>query len=332
MKPMKVAFFDTKKFETAYFGGRTGPFEFSFFETRLNGSTVELAKGFDAVCIFVNDRLDEPVIRRLRELGVGMATLRCAGFNNVDLKAAEKHGLTVTRVPKYSPHAVAEFTVALMLSLNRKIHKAFHRVKDFNFTLDGLIGFDMNGKTVGLLGTGEIGSVAAGILRGFGCRILAYDLKPSEKLIRECEVRYTGLDQLIRESDIVSLHLPLNDSTHHILDEKRISRLKPGAMIVNTGRGGLIDTKALIQGLKSGRIGSVALDVYEEEENYFFRDFSDQIMNDDDLARLLTFPNVLLTSHQAYLTDEALKNIAAVTLDNLLSFASGHKSPHQISA
>jgi D-lactate dehydrogenase len=279
------------------------------------------------VCIFVNDRADRACLEALAALGVKLLALRCAGFNNVDLPAARALGLAVVRVPAYSPHAVAEYTVALLLTLNRKIHRAFNRVRQLNFSLSGLTGFDVHGKTVGIIGTGKIGRITAQIFRGFGAQVLAHDPFPAPDWAAAYGIRYTAPDELFSASDILSLHAPLTPDTHHLLGASAFARMKPGVFIVNTSRGKLIDTTVLIAALKGGRVGGVALDVYEEEEGIFFEDLSGQMLHDDTLSRLLTFPNVLITAHQAFLTREALSEIARVTVANVLQLEPGEASP-----
>lgn len=322
---MKVAVFETHVFERRFIeeANRSFGHELNFFESRLTLETVPLAQGFGCVCAFVNDRLDRAVLEQLRKGGTRLIALRSAGFNNVDLNAASEHRFRVVRVPEYSPHAVAEHAVALILALNRHIPKAYARVKEGNFSLNGLVGFDLHGKTVGIIGTGRIGSVMSRIMKGFGCRVLAYDVKPNHELQRELALEYVDLDRIYRESDLISLHVPLNPGTHHLINAEAFSKMKKGVMLINTGRGALIDTRALIGVLKSGKIGSAGLDVYEEEEGLFFEDLSEQVLQDDVLARLLTFPNVILTAHQAFLTQEALKNIAETTLQNIRDFEQG---------
>lgn len=319
---MKVSFFDTHNFEKSTFehANEKYGFDIKFVESRLNENTAKLAEGSEVVCSFVNDKIDANCIRNLKKAGVQMIALRSAGFNNVDLVAAEKNKILVVRVPSYSPFAVAEFAVGLLLSLNRKIHRAFVRVREQNFSLDGLVGFDLNGKTVGIIGAGKIGRIFARIMMSFGCRVLVYDLQEDPELKTLPSITYVDCPTLCKQSDIVSLHVPLTPETHHIINEKMIAHMKPGILIVNTGRGALIDAKALINGLKDGKIGGAALDVYEEEEGVFFENLSDRILKDDVLARLLTFPNVLLTSHQAFLTKEALENIATTTLESIAEF------------
>lgn len=330
---MKIAFFDTHRFDRAAFEADPSRelHELTYFETRLTESSALLARDFPVVCAFVNDRLGAEVLDRLAAGGTRLIALRSAGFNHVDLVRAGELGLKVVRVPEYSPHAVAEHAVALILTLNRQIHRAFHRVREGNFSLDGLVGFDLYQKTAGLFGTGRIGAVLARILLGFGCRVRAHDLVEDEELKR-AGVVYVSREELLRSSDIISLHVPLTPATHHVIDEHALSLMKPGVMLINTGRGALIDTRALIQSLKSGHIGFAGLDVYEEEEGVFFQNLSDQILQDDQLARLLTFPNVILTSHQAFLTREALAKIAATTYANIQEFVTGQKLTNEVSA
>jgi D-lactate dehydrogenase len=331
---MKVAFFDTHGFEQSVFANENRDFghEITHFEVRLGEQTASLALGFPAICAFVNDRLGASVLEKLAESGTRLVALRCAGFNNVDLEAADRLGIRIVRVPEYSPHAVAEHAVALILSLDRKIHRAHARVREGNFSLEGLVGFDLHGKTVGVVGTGRIGAVFSKIMLGFGCRVLAYDRAESPELAGLAGLRYVDLPELFRESQIISLHVPLTPSTRHLIDGSAIERMRPGVMIINTGRGALIDTPALVHGLKSGKIGAAGLDVYEEEEGVFFEDLSGQVLQDDTLARLLTFPNVLMTSHQAFLTTEALSNIATTTLRNISDFEAGRPLDHEVTA
>lgn len=330
---VKVAFFDTHGFERAIFqkANERSHHDLVFFETRLTEQTANLASGYLCVCAFVNDRLDKKALQTLAAGGTRLIALRSAGFNQVDLASAQSLGIRVVRVPEYSPHAVAEHAVALILSLNRKIHRAYNRVREGNFSLNGLVGFDLNKKTVGVIGTGRIGTVMAKILSGFGCQVIAHDFVQNPKLI-EIGVQYVALDEILRNSDIISLHVPLTPQTRHLIDEQALALTKPGIMLINTGRGALIDTGALIKSLKSGHIGSAGLDVYEEEEGLFFEDLSGQILQDDKLARLLTFPNVLLTSHQAFLTEEALRNIAEVTLQNISDFENGNALKNEVGA
>ena len=323
-KPL-VAIYDTKPYDREYLSQAAGAenVEFRFNEFRLEPSTASSAEGAAAVCVFVNDDARRPVLEHLAKLGVRLVTLRCAGFNNVDLKAAKELGLAVTRVPAYSPYAVAEHAIALILTLNRKTHRAFVRVRELNFSLSGLVGFDLHGKTAGLIGTGKTGRIVGDILKGFGMKILASDPFPHEEWAAGCGAEYVDPDTLAGESDIVSLHAPLTPQTDRIVNAEFLARMKPGAMLVNVSRGRLVHTAALIASLKSGHLGGVALDVYEEEEGVFFEDLSGQVLEDDELARLLTFPNVLITAHQAFLTREALLEISRVTTENLLRFAGG---------
>ncbi len=322
---MKVAVFDTRSYDREALESANASFglELTFLEPRLNERTALLAAGHEVVCSFVNDSVDEASLRVLRDVGVRLIALRSAGFNHVDLAAAEHLELPVVRVPEYSPYAVAEHAVALAMALNRKIHRANARVREWDFSLEGLVGFDLHGKTVGVMGTGRIGRVAARIFHGFGCRILAHDAHPSPALIADVGAEYVPPMDLCRKSDLITLHLPLTPLTRHLIDAKVLSTMKPGVMIINTSRGALIDSKALIAALKRGQVGAAGLDVYEEEEGVFFKDLSDKILQDDVLARLLTFPNVLITAHQAFLTKEALDAIARTTLQNIDAYANG---------
>ena len=315
---MKTILFSAKPYDREYFEreNEQGDHELVFQAARLDASTARLAEGSEAVCAFVNDDLGEPVLERLADAGVRVIALRSAGFNHVDLKAAKRLGLSVVRVPAYSPHAVAEHTVGLMLALNRRIHKAYNRVREGNFELTGLVGFDMHGKTVGVVGTGTIGTCVVRILGGLGCRVLAFDPNENAACV-EAGAEYVDMARLLRESDVVTLHCPLSPETQHLIDRAAIGRMKPGAMLINTSRGGLVDTAAVIAGLKSEHLGSLGIDVYEEEADLFFADHSGEVITDDVFARLLTFPNVLVTGHQAFFTQEALTQIARVTLRNL---------------
>ncbi|MBE0541846.1 MAG: 2-hydroxyacid dehydrogenase [Verrucomicrobia bacterium] len=317
---METAVFDTKPYDRQYLAAAPGAARISwrFHEFRLSAETAAAANGARAACIFVNDRADRACLEILAALGVKLLALRCAGFNNVDLKAARELGIAVTRVPAYSPHAVAEHAVALLLTLNRKIHRAHNRVRELNFSLGGLVGFDLHGKTAGLIGTGKIGRIAAQILRGFGMEVLAHDPFPAPEWATAHGVRYVELDALLAASDVISLHVPLSPETRELINERTLAQMKPGAYLINTSRGKLIDTTALIAALKSGQLGGVALDVYEEEDGIFFEDHSGGVLQDDELSRLLTFPNVLITAHQAFLTHEALNEIARVTAGNIL--------------
>ena len=312
---MKIAFFDAKSYDRPSFDryGEEAGIRFKYFETRLTADTVGLARGFDGVCAFVNDVIDAPVIDRLVEYGVRVIALRCAGFNNVDAKHVEGK-IPVLRVPAYSPYAVAEHAMAMLLTSVRRTHKAYIRTKDFNFSLGGLIGMDLHGKTVGVVGTGKIGRVFIDICRGFGMRVLAYDKYPAEGT----DIEYVSLETLWRESDVISLHCPLTEETYHMIDEESIAQMKKGVIVINTSRGALIDAEALLAEIKSRKIGAACLDVYEEESELFFEDRSGHIVDDDVLARLISMPNVLVTSHQAFLTEEALDNIAQTTVNNIV--------------
>ena len=317
---MKLAFFDTKPYDIPGFDRYAGSagIQVKYFESKLNPDTAALAAGFDAVCVFVNDTVNAEVIQKLYDLGVKAIVLRCAGFNNVDLKAC-RDKLRVFRVPAYSPHALAEHAMALLLTVNRRIHKAHNRTREFNFSLQGLTGFDLYGKTVGVIGTGKIGRVFADICRGFGMEILAYDKFPAA----DSGLNYVELDELFEKSDVISLHCPLTVETDHLIRSGSIRRMKEGVVIVNTSRGGLVNTEDLIQGLKSGKVGAACLDVYEEEGDVFYEDLSGHILQDDRLVRLMAMPNVIVTSHQAFLTKEALDNIAGTTVNNLVRFFAG---------
>lgn len=319
---MKIAFFDAHDFEVSIFeeANNSHKHDIQFFNTKLSPKTAALAKNFPVVCAFVNDDLGAETLQILKSGGTKLIALRCAGFNHVDLKAAADLGITLVRVPEYSPYSVAEHSVALILTLNRKTHRAFNRVREGNFSLSGLVGFDLKGKTVGVIGTGKIGQVFARIMRGFGCEVLLFDVNHNEAFAKEIGGKYVPLDELFKTSDIISLHVPLNPATRYLINEKAISQMKDGVMLINTGRGALIDTRALINNLKSGKVGSAGLDVYEEEAGIFFSDLSCQILSDDVLARLMTFPNVVITGHQAFLTTEALNNIADTTLSNISDF------------
>lgn len=317
----KIAFFGAKPYDIASFDKVNEKYNYDirYYKGHLNPNNVVLTQDTDVVCIFVNDTADAAVIDAMVDNGVKLLALRCAGFNNVDLKAA-KGKLPVVRVPAYSPYAVAEYSLALMLSLNRKIHRAYWRTRDGNFSLNGLMGFDMHGKTIGIIGTGKIARILIRLLKGFGMRILAYDFYPDMKFAGEEGISYVSLDELYRESDIISLHCPLTDQTKYMIDKDSIDKMKEGVMIINTGRGQLINTNDLIEGLKEKKIAAAGLDVYEEEGEYFYEDKSDKIIDDDVLARLLSFNNVIVTSHQAFFTKEALHNIAETTLQNIEDF------------
>lgn len=328
---MKIAFFDTKPYDKPSFDacGAQAGITYKYFETKLTEDTVGLAQGSDGVCVFVNDTVNAAVIDRLTQMGIGIVALRCAGFNNVDMKYA--HGkVHVLRVPAYSPYAVAEHTMAMLLTSIRRIHKAYIRTRDFNFSLTNMTGFDLHGKTVGVIGTGKIGRVFIDICRGFGMEVLAYDKFPVPDLADGKHIRYVELDELFRESDIISLHCPLTEETYHIIDENTLNTCKKGVVILNTSRGALVDAEALLAGIKSRKVGAACLDVYEEESDLFFEDFSGHIIDDDVLARLISMPNVIVTSHQAFLTEEALSNIAQTTTQNLVQLASTGECPNEL--
>ena len=321
---MKIAFFDAKPYDITGFDRYAAgtDLEIKYFETKLNEDTVSLAAGFDGVCVFVNDTVNETVVNRLYGMGVKVIALRCAGFNNVDTRACYGK-IHVFRVPAYSPYAVAEHAMAMLLTVNRKIHRAYIRTRDFNFSLSGLTGFDLHGKTVGIIGTGKIGRIFADICKGFGMRVLAYDKFP----VADSGLEYVSLAQIFSQSDVLSLHCPLTDDTRHLIGRQALEQMKKGVVIVNTSRGGLVDTEALIEGIKSGVVGAACLDVYEEEAELFYEDQSGHVIQDDKLVRLIAMPNVIVTSHQAFLTHEALDNIASTTVDNLMKFFRGEPSP-----
>ena len=323
---IKTAFFDTKPYDRVWFDKLSSSYgvEFKYFDSKLSEDTAVMAKGCDAVCAFVNDDINKDVIDILANMGVKLISMRCAGYNNIDLKAANGK-IHIARVPAYSPYAVAEHGIGMLLCLNRKLHKAYIRTRDFNFSLSGMTGFDLHGKTVGIVGTGKIGKVFAQICQGFGMKILAFDPYPSDDSL--C---YVSFDEICEKSDIISLHCPLTKETRHIIDEKSIDKMKNGVCIINTSRGALIDSDALIDGLKSGKIGNAALDVYEEEGDLFFEDMSSVPDRDEKLAMLLSMPNVIITSHQAFLTNEALENISAVTLENIEKFFKGEELENEI--
>jgi D-lactate dehydrogenase len=328
---MRVAMFSVHAFDREFFDASNAEYrhDLHYLDARLTPATASLASGFPAVCAFVNDQLDAEVLSRLSAGGTRIIALRSAGFNHVDVRKAQELGLTVARVPAYSPYAVAEHAVALILTLDRHIHRAYTRVRDGNFALDGLLGFDLHGRTVGVVGTGKIGTVVARILRGFGCRVIAHDLSPTDEC-RAMQVEYVTLDTIWEQSDIITLHTPLTADTRHLVNAKTVARMKPGVMLVNTGRGALVDTAAVIAGLKSGHIGHLGLDVYEEEESLFFEDLSSHIIQDDVFARLLTFPNVVVTAHQAFFTREALGAITRTTLENIRAFEDGRRSGNEL--
>ncbi len=328
---MKVAVFSTKVYDRRSLDEVNKGFqqELCYFEARLNSETVTLAKGYPVVCVFVNDVLDQVTLEKLSEGGTKVIALRCAGFNNVDLVTAENLGIKVVRVPSYSPYAVAEHALALILALNRKIHRAHNRVRENNFSLEGLLGFDLNGSVVGVIGTGKIGAIFAKIMQGFGCQVLAYDCFQNQTCL-DLGVEYANLKQLFEKSDIISLHCPLTPETYHLINQEAIAHMKKGVMIINTSRGALVDAQALIEGLKSEHIGYLGLDVYEEESDLFFEDLSGKVLHDDVFARLMTFSNVLVTGHQAFFTQEALENIATTTLLNIQTLDEGLDCINQV--
>ncbi|MEH2324385.1 MAG: 2-hydroxyacid dehydrogenase [Nostoc sp.] len=330
---MKVAVFSTKAYDRKFLSAANSPTEHElvFFEPRLNRDTAILAAGFGAVCVFVHDQVDAPTLELLASRGTRLVVLRCAGFNNVDLQAAADLGITVVRVPAYSPYGVAEHAVGLILSLNRKIHRAYNRVREGNFSLDGLLGFNLHERTVGIVGTGKIGLILAQIMKGFGCHILAYDVYRNPEL-EALGGKYVELPELFANSDIISLHCPLIPETHHLINAEAIEQIKSGVMLINTSRGALIDTQAVIEGLKSGKIGYLGVDVYEQESELFFEDLSGEIIQDDIFQRLTTFPNVLITGHQAFFTAEALHNIAETTFANIADVEQGRSCANEIRA
>lgn len=321
---MKISFFSAKPYDRAFFGrlNEAFGFEFIFYETHLGPHIVNVVEASDAVCAFVNDKLSAEVLGTLANRGVKYIAMRCAGFNNVDLDAARKYGLRVCRVPSYSPEAVAEHALAMMLTLNRKTHKAYNRVREQNFSLNGLMGFNLHGKTIGVVGTGNIGKAFIRLMSGFGCELLAYDLAEDDAL-KAVGVRYTPLSELYSRADVISLHCPLTEDTKHLINPASLKLMKPGVMIINTSRGGLIDTTAALEGLRSKRIGYLGIDVYEQEDKLFFRDLSQTILDDDAIQLLMSFPNVLVTGHQAFFTAEALEEIASTTLNNLSRLSQG---------
>ncbi|MEM9782021.1 MAG: 2-hydroxyacid dehydrogenase [Pseudomonadota bacterium] len=331
---MRIDVFSTKEYDRAFLEAENASagHDTRFLAPRLNAETAALADGADAVCVFVNDTVDRSVIERLAAGGVRLIALRCAGFNNVDLDAAAEMGIAVCRVPAYSPHAVAEHTVAIILTLNRKIHRSWMRVREGNFELDGLLGFNLHTKTVGIVGTGQIGSVLAGLLLGFGCRVLAHDPVPDAALAARGVIFCSALEELLGASDVVSLQCPLTPETHHMIDARAVAATKPGALLIHTSRGAIIDTRAVIKGLKDGQIGGLGIDVYEEEGDLFFEDLSNHIIPDDVFARLLTFPNVLVTGHQAFFTVEALTEIARTTIANVTAFQRDGAPVHPVPA
>lgn len=323
----KIIFYSAQPYDINFFekeNERFG-FELDFFDAQLRSHTTQLAEGSEVVCIFVNDHCHAGIIEKLAALGVKVIALRCAGFNNVDLQAAAAHGISVVRVPAYSPQAVAEHALALIMTLNRKTHKAYNRVREQNFSLNGLLGFDLYGKKVGVVGTGNIGQAFAKIMLGFGCKVMAFDVVANRDM-EALGVSYTNLPHLFADADVISLHCPLMDSTRHLINENTLAGMKKGVMLINTSRGGLVDTKAAIHALKSGQLGSLGIDVYEQEEKLFFRDLSANIIQDDTIQRLMSFPNVVITAHQAFFTQEALTQIANTTLSNVQSFLAGEAS------
>ncbi|MCX2742994.1 2-hydroxyacid dehydrogenase [Mangrovivirga sp. M17] len=328
---MKTAVFSTKSYDREYLNrfNSSHSHELTYFEAPLNKNTVNLTVGYEAVCVFVNDDLNKEVIDELSSKGVKVIALRCAGFNNVDLDEATNKGIAVVRVPTYSPQAVAEHAMALILTLNRKTHKAYNRIRESNFSLERLTGFDIHGKTVGIIGTGHIGALFAKIVLGFGCNVIGYDVNENKELV-DAGVKYCGLDELFKNSDIISLHCPLIPATHHLLNKNAFDKMKDGVMVINTSRGALINTTDAIAALKSGRLGYLGIDVYEQEEKLFFKDLSEEIIEDDEISRLMTFPNVLITSHQGFFTKEALEEIASTTLKNLTDIEEGRGSKNEI--
>jgi len=328
---MKIAIFNVHNWEKDYLqSANQDKHELKMFDTYLTIDTVDLAKECDAICIFTEDNASAPILNRLHELGVKYVALRTAGFNNVDVPHAQKLGIRIARVPEYSPYAIAEFTVGVMLALNRKLVRTHYRIMEMNFSLNGLVGFDMNGKTVGIIGTGKIGSVVAKILHGFGCKLLLYDIFENNALVEKYEATYTDLDSLVEQSDIITLHAPLNKKTHHLINAKSISKMKKGVMLINAGRGGLLNTQDVINGLKSGQVGYFGMDVYEEEKGLYFEDHSEDILQDDAIARLMTLRNVLISSHQAFLTETALQNISRITFENLECMEKGDACKNEI--
>ena len=326
---MKIVFFESKSYDIDVFEPKLKDTDicYKFYDTRLDEDSAVLAKGADAVCVFVNDVVNRKVIDILSQLGVKIIALRCAGFNNVDYKYASSKGIMVARVPAYSPYAVAEHAMALLMTSTRKIHKAYIRTRDFNFSLQGLTGFDLYGKTVGVIGTGKIGKIFINICKGFGMNVIAYDKFPSEGL----DITYKTLDEVYRESDIISFHCPLTEDSLHMFNFGTLGKIKPGAVIINTSRGALIDADALLEGIKTKKIGAACLDVYEEEASYFYEDMSQSIIDDDTLSRLISMPNVIVTSHQAFLTKEALENIATTTIENIRQIDSGEECKNIVS-
>ena len=328
---MKVSVFSTKSYDRQFFTAANvqHQHELMFLEPQLDHHTALLAKGATAVCVFVNDEVDKAAIEALANQNVSLIALRSAGYNHVDVQAAKNLGIRLVRVPAYSPYAVAEHTVGLILTLNRKLHRAYNRVREGNFSLEGLLGFDLHGRTVGIVGTGKIGTVVAQIMKGFGCRVIAYDLYPNSQC-KEMAVQYVDLPQLLSQSDIITLHCPLTPETQHLIDRSAIAKMKPNVMLINTSRGALIDTNAVVDALKSSQISALGLDVYEQESKLFFEDRSDRILQDDTFARLMTFPNVIITGHQAFFTEDAMQAIAKVTLENITKIEQNQSCENEI--
>ncbi len=327
---MKIAVFSTKPYDEEYLDKfNTYNIQLKYFEVPLNIDTVKLTGGYDGICVFVNDKVGADVIEKLAENGIKLIVLRCAGFNNVDLEAAEKNGVKIFRVPSYSPDSVAEHALALIMTLNRKTHKAYNRIREGNFSLDRLKGFDLKGKTVGVIGTGKIGAIFARIMLGIGCNVIAYDKYPSEEL-KKTGVNYVELDDLLAQSNVISLHCPLTEATKHIINKKTLANMKDGVMLINTSRGALIEALDAIEALKAGKLGYLGIDVYEQEEQLFFEDLSESIIQDDLIMRLISFPNVLITSHQGFFTEEALQQIAITTLKNIYDFSHGIENTNEV--
>ena len=328
---MKIAVFSTKSYDKVYLERHKAKSKhtFTYFETALNADTTNLTIGFEAVCVFVNDKVNKETLENLSKNGIKLIALRCAGFNNVDVKAAQEKNIKVVRVPAYSPEAVAEHAVAMILTLNRKTHKVYNRVRESNFSLENLTGFNLHGKTIGVIGTGQIGIAFCKIMLGFGCKVIAYDLKKSDKLISK-GVDYQSIDEVLKNSDIISLHCPLTKETHHLFDKSAFSKMKDGVMLINTSRGALINTKDAIEALKKEKIGYFGIDVYEQEEHIFFKDLSESIIQDDLIQRLISFPNVLITPHQGFFTEEALTQIAVTTMKNITDFEEGKELVNEV--
>ena len=325
----KIAFFSTQTYDRTFFENKSDKHQFEFFDTRLKRNTVQLAEGYDGVCVFVNDNVNSDILKKLAEMNVGLVALRCAGFNNVDLKAAEEYNIRVMRVPAYSPEAVAEHAMALILTLARKTHKSYNRVRDGNFSLERLTGFNIHKKTIGVIGTGQIGRAFIRIAQGFGTNVIAYDKYPSEEL-KKGGVKYLKLEDVLADSDILSLHCPLTPETNQLINKDTLSKMKKGSMLINTSRGKLVDTSAVIESLKEDHLGALAIDVYEQEEKLFFRDLSEVIIRDDQIARLMLFPNVLITAHQGFFTKESLEEITRITLKNFDDFEKGLPSDNEV--